>query len=370
MAPTTHTSVTLLHGDTVSLLQAGSLRNAEGKLIKADAAITDPPYNVSLDGDREWDDFGGSKWLDSDREFMKWTSSWARPLLTDILWPGSLIAAFSAHRTVHALMFGIQDAGFDIIDVAIWLYATGQVKHKLKLRPAYEPITIARRCSPQGDSVAGINKLFKEKGRGLIHTQELKAEEGRHPLNIIQAEPNLLDLDDEEICDLMKFLYVPKPSVKDRDYGCDDLPLRLKEGGLSGCEILCTACRHVMNAMSRDKCDKCGATTGLEKKASISGASGLARNFHPTVKPINLMRRLVRLLTKPGATVIDTFMGSGTTGIACVLEGRNFVGIEREKDFHTISSIRIAHALREVGNETEANRIAPPELVASLQEAA
>ena len=67
-------------------------------------------------------------------------------------------------------------------------------------------------------------------------------------------------------------------------------------------------------------------------------------NFHPTVKPLALMRYLVRLTKTPtGGIVLDPFMGSGTTGIACVLEGRDFIGIEREAEYVEIAEKRIAH---------------------------
>ena len=69
-----------------------------------------------------------------------------------------------------------------------------------------------------------------------------------------------------------------------------------------------------------------------------------AKNHHPTVKPIELMRYLVRLTKTPtGGVVLDPFMGSGTTGIACVLEGREFIGIEREPEYVEIAEKRIAH---------------------------
>ncbi len=70
-----------------------------------------------------------------------------------------------------------------------------------------------------------------------------------------------------------------------------------------------------------------------------------ATNFHSTVKPIELMRYLVRLTKTPtGGVVLDPFMGSGTTGIACELEGREFIGIEREAEYVEIAEKRIAHA--------------------------
>ena len=64
-------------------------------------------------------------------------------------------------------------------------------------------------------------------------------------------------------------------------------------------------------------------------------------NQHPTVKPIDLMRYLCRLITPPGGTVLDPFSGSGTTGIAAGLEGFDFVGIEREDSYRAIAEARL-----------------------------
>jgi site-specific DNA-methyltransferase (adenine-specific) len=64
-------------------------------------------------------------------------------------------------------------------------------------------------------------------------------------------------------------------------------------------------------------------------------------NNHPTVKPIALMRYLCKLVTPKGGTVLDPFTGSGTTGIAAKLEGYEFIGIEREKEYVDIANARI-----------------------------
>ena len=69
------------------------------------------------------------------------------------------------------------------------------------------------------------------------------------------------------------------------------------------------------------------------------------RNPHPTVKPLALMRWLVRLVVPPGGGVLDPFAGSGTTGIACALEDRLFHGIEQRADFARVARARIRHAL-------------------------
>jgi len=63
--------------------------------------------------------------------------------------------------------------------------------------------------------------------------------------------------------------------------------------------------------------------------------------FHPTVKPTKLMQYLVRLVTPKGGTVLDPFMGSGSTGKACVLEGFDFIGMEMDEDYIKIAEARI-----------------------------
>lgn len=72
-----------------------------------------------------------------------------------------------------------------------------------------------------------------------------------------------------------------------------------------------------------------------------AGTRQQARNVHPTVKPVDLMRWLVRLVTPPQGIVLDPFAGSGTTGIACVLEDVDFVGIEREPEYVALAEARI-----------------------------
>ena len=83
-------------------------------------------------------------------------------------------------------------------------------------------------------------------------------------------------------------------------------------------------------------------------------------NTHPTVKPTDLMRGLVRLAKPPGGGVIlDPFTGSGSTGVACVLEGCSFIGIEREPEYQRIAEARIARAMKtgpEVLGKTEDGR--------------
>jgi hypothetical protein len=78
------------------------------------------------------------------------------------------------------------------------------------------------------------------------------------------------------------------------------------------------------------------------------GVEGDARaNLHPTVKPRDLMRWLVRLVTPPGGIVLDPFAGSGSTGVACACEGFGFVGIELDPGHADVARARIAAAQQE-----------------------
>lgn len=121
-----------------------------------------------------------------------------------------------------------------------------------------------------------------------------------------------------------RFFYVAKPGRKERDLGCDALPA--KTGG--------------------EATDREDGSAGTENPRAGAGRTGGAKNYHPTVKPITLMRYLCRLITPPGGVILDPFTGSGTTGMAALLEGFNFVGIEREAEYLPITLARLNHALK------------------------
>ena len=77
-----------------------------------------------------------------------------------------------------------------------------------------------------------------------------------------------------------------------------------------------------------------------------AGTHRAAANFHPCVKPVTLMRYVCRLVTRPSGTVLDPFMGSGSTGLAALLEGFDFVGIEAAPEYHSIAEARLSHQLQ------------------------
>jgi DNA modification methylase len=89
-----------------------------------------------------------------------------------------------------------------------------------------------------------------------------------------------------------------------------------------------------------------GGMVGTKVKSLKTGSgnerNNLNQNHHPTVKPVELMEYLVRLVTPKNGVCLDPFMGSGTTGVAAKNLGRSFIGIEMEKSYYDISVKRIA----------------------------
>lgn len=117
-----------------------------------------------------------------------------------------------------------------------------------------------------------------------------------------------------------RFFYTAKPSRAERDLYCDELPA--KSGG---------------EATARKD-----GSDGLNSPRAGAGRTGGARNHHPTVKPIELMRYLVRLITPPGGIVLDPFVGSGSGGAAALAERCRFIGIDQDADFIAIARARLA----------------------------
>jgi site-specific DNA-methyltransferase (adenine-specific) len=128
-----------------------------------------------------------------------------------------------------------------------------------------------------------------------------------------------------------RYFYCAKASKQDRNEGCESL--EDKSIGNKG------------NGLGR-KCETCGASIlnpcNCEVRSFINPST---KNNHPTVKPTELMKYLCRLITPKNGTVLDPFMGSGSTGKAAILEGYNFIGIELSEEYLDIARNRIKHAI-------------------------
>lgn len=118
-----------------------------------------------------------------------------------------------------------------------------------------------------------------------------------------------------------RFFYCPKVSKTERDEGLEDLEL--------------TDATEMVNRKA--------GSVGINTPAAGAGRTSGAKNKHPTVKPTELMAYLLRLVTPPGGIPFDPFMGSGSTGVAAMREGFQFIGVEMDPEYLAIAEARIAH---------------------------
>jgi site-specific DNA-methyltransferase (adenine-specific) len=287
-----------------------------------DSVITDPPYGIGFAGEA-WD--GGK--LTEAPAFQAWTSEWASGALR-ALKPGGWLAAFGTPRTFHRLVAGVEDAGFEIRDQVLWLYGQGVPKSHRRadglagcLKPAYEPILLARKPL---EGTLDANLAGHGTGALQIDAARVPRPDGGRgfwPANIaLSHRPRCRREHCQPDCaatlidqphpggGISRLFYAPKANRREREAGCEQLPLR------------------EVPIYSRG-----------------AGKARLVRNVHPTVKPLELMRWLTRMVCPPGGTVLDPFAGSGSTGAAGVLEDRRFLGIERDERYLPIARARIEH---------------------------
>lgn len=315
--------------ETMRGMEAGSV----------DAVVTDPPYGLEFMG-KDWD---GS---------VPGAAFWSEALR--VAKPGAYLLAFGGTRTFHRLTVAIEDAGWEIRDCLSWLYGSGFPKsHNLRgeregwgtaLKPSWEPIIMARKplrgtvaanveafgtgalnidgCRIGTEEITtlntpGVDKFAHKFSGSLVPKVGNTTHTGRWPANVLLDPEAAAAVDSqagEEVC---RFFYVAKPDKSERDEGLDGLALR--QAGV--------------------KNDSGRGYSETDPHREI-----LRRNHHPTVKPVDLMRYLCRLVTPPAGLVLDPFMGSGTTGRAAIQEGFAFVGCELSPEYAEIAARRIGSA--------------------------
>lgn len=321
-----------------------------------DSIVTDPPYGLS---------FMNKKW-DYDVPSVEFWKEVYR-----VLKPGGHVLSFGGTRTYHRMVVNIEDAGFEIRDQIMWIYGSGFPKsynigksiqninekgsasnngsgdsskaslgytkmiveqgarpsegnkYNTKmiidnewegwgtaLKPANEPICLARK--PLSEKSVAENVLkWRTGGINIDDCRIGDINNGRFPANIIFDEEAAEMLDEQNV-GASRFFYVAKVSKGERNMGLDDF----EDKG------------YQINQKHNSK--------SLEERYNLK-----TKNNHPTVKPINLMTYLCRLITPPNGIVLDPFMGSGSTGIVAQLEGFRFCGMEMDPDYFKIAEARI-----------------------------
>ena len=354
-----------------------------------DSVVTDPPYGLS---------FMGKKWDYDVPSVELWKEVFR------VLKHGGFLLSFAGTRTYHRMAVNIEDAGFEIRDMISWLYGSGfpkslnigkqidkiegnerkNVREKKQplmsnhygkglhnerpvkslnetkgtslwegwgtaLKPACEPIVVARKPLSEKNvasnvlkwGTGGINidgcrvgdEEMKPQSSGKtskafnLNEQQRKSNTGILKENDISDNipqkrfpANLIHDGSEEVVSKFpdnksRFFYCAKASKSERNLGCEDMD-------------------------DKERKAYAGAVTS-DPRMSHEQNRLPTKNNHPTVKPLKLMQYLVRLVNPKGAICLDPFLGSGTTACACVKEGMNYIGIEREADYIKIANARI-----------------------------
>jgi site-specific DNA-methyltransferase (adenine-specific) len=291
--------------------------------------------------------------------FQEWCEAWSRECLR-VLKPGGHMLAFGGTRTWHRLACAVEDAGFEVRDSIAWLYGSGFPKSLnlvdedgertgwgTALKPAFEPVVVARK--PLVGTVAanvlthgtgalnieacrvgtqattrtkrgGANDFPHEDDSWTPRDVQVGSDAGRWPANVVLDETQAEALDEQS-----------------GELHSQDPRTRQSNSTVQG----------VTGFTTQPGTVNYGDTGGASRfyyvaKADASERVRVNGTAHPTVKPLALMRWLVRLVTPPGGTVLEPFAGSGTTVEACIVERFNVIAIERADEYLPLIESRIA----------------------------
>ena len=345
----------LLQGDCLD-----SLKDLEDNSV--DSIVTDPPYGLS---------FMNKKW-DYD---VPSTAIWEECLR--VLKPGGHLLSFSSARTYHRMVVNVEDAGFEIRDQIMWVYGSGFPKnHNIgkkvpeydgwgtALKPAHEPIVVARKPISEKTVAANVlkwgtgginidvsrvpfednpdpayNPLYRYQNRDKYR----QASEGGQKPGVNSPFTNSMNPPNEAGRFPANFIHDGTQEVLDLFPESDGSGGSVPQTKITG---------YGDKSVGTGKAEYLGG-----ERTKVNSGSGTAARFfycaktakkergddnnHPTVKPIKLMTYLINLVTPVGATVLDPFMGSGTTGLACKETSRQFIGIERDPEYFQLATTRI-----------------------------
>ena len=287
-----------------------------------DAIITDPPYGIS---------FMGNKWDYNLPCVEIWKECFR------VLKHGGHLLSFSSARTYHRLVCNVEDAGFEIRDQILWIYGTGFPKN----------FNIGK----------GVDKLQGNKRKSLGFYDPRSTQDGGNRKNRAIGNQQVANY---------------KTSLVEKTIGFSDWegwgtalkpahePVVLARKPLFEKNVGENVLKHNNGGINIDAC-KIPATNNSRFPANVihDGNTNLdfldnyfycakpskqekgSDNAHPTVKPLELMSYLCKLITPKKGTVLDPFMGSGTTGVAATKLDFDFIGIEKEKNYFDIAEKRL-----------------------------
>lgn len=317
----------IIHGDCIVELK--KLPNDS-----IDSCITDPPAGISFMG-KEWDHNKGGR-----DQWINWMQEVFSEVLR-VLKPGGHGLVWAIPRTSHWTAMSLENSGFEIRDCIYHIFGQGFPKsfnvgkkineyqgYGSSLKPAVECWWLIRK--PFKGSIVdnvleyGTGALNIDKSR--IPTDDNKnyspSTLGRFPSNLTH------DGSDEVMREFEKYGH-SKTNYSNTWKG--------KEGNSKGDTLGYKRGTYYerIDEGSVARFFYCSKTSTAERNL------GTEKNNHPTIKPVKLMNYLVNLIMPPTGIVLDPFMGSGSTGIAALLNGYDFIGIEQEISYIDIARARI-----------------------------
>lgn len=328
MTPTPDT--TLVLGDCLEVLQT-----MEDSSIGA--IVTDPPYGLDFMA-KDWDHGVPS------------TTYWQEMLR--VAKPGAYLLSFGGTRTFHRLMVAIEDAGWELRDTLMWVYASG-MPHGIDVGKA-----LARKSDPTADSWAGWNSSLKPAWEPIVMAR--KPFTGSLLTNVATYGVGALHIDacrvnPSSAATTQAATEEPNrgrfPSNVVHD-GTEEVRSHFPEAKGQLADLAAGVTRK------RGACyGDLGATTRRDRRYDVdtsaarffycAKASPTERgrgNDHPTVKPLALMRWLITLVAPKDTTILDPFCGSGTTLIAASSLGVTSIGIDRDAHYLDLARERLAAA--------------------------
>jgi DNA modification methylase len=315
----------LINGDSLYVL-----RTLEDNSV--DLIVTDPPYGYSFMG-KDWD------------KAVPSTELWKECLR--VLKPGAFAFIMSAPRSdvLSRMIVRIEDAGFRVdFSPIYWTYASGFPK--------------AMNIGKMVDKRLGLHKPI------MVPTKSGNLPEQAG--DVALGATGFTDIS-ERVSDAAKALdgsyggFQPKPAVEVVIVAMKPLSEKtyvdqaLKNGkGITWLDDVRTSGRFPANLLVEDdvlgdhsrffSLDSWADTLPFLAVAKASKREKGEDNKHPTVKPLKLMSYLITLGSRPGDTILDPFMGSGTTGVAAKALEREFIGIELSEEYHEIATARVTAA--------------------------
>lgn len=325
-----------------------------------DSFITDPPYGLTdktiniyevisafMNG-KDFKPNGGGYNKNEWDSFVPGPQVWAEAYRS--LKPGGWLISFSAKRTIHYLAMAVQMAGFEIKDQILWFHGQGASKttplaenlkeaganeklielvgnYRADLRPLYEPILMAQK--PMNSPNTAIN-IIKNSTGGMN-----------------AAEVLLNSYAGDIICDSNEFI---KKFLSGKKNGIKIIPPVLSFSRTSQKE----------KKVGLQDFTVSGASDEIIRSSSHANQTPTnGYNYHPTVKPVALMKYLVELFSIEGAIIVDPFMGSGSTAIGALEANRRFIGVELKEDYFSLAQHRITKALKtgKIQSNSKANNI-------------